>query len=524
MFRWLHGSSTNSAYQITDVYGLQGLASPSGSLLTAYAELVNNINATGTATWNPQVSSPSTPVYAGLVPIGNSTTPYTGTFNGQGYTINNLYINLPSASYVGLFGDTGSGATIQNVGLTNDQVIGYQDVGSLVGYNDGTVETSYATGAVTGGSNSVCVGGLVGANIGTVEMSYATGAVTGGSGSDALGGLVGANIGMVETSYATGAVSGSIQVGGLVGASGGPVETSYATGAVSGSIDVGGLVGANDNNSSVQTCYATGAVSGFQSVGGLVGWNGGTIITASFWDTSTAGVTLGVGSDPTNTTPGVTGDPTATLMTASTYSGAGWSIGTSLSDTWVILTGQTRPMLSMEYSTAITNAHQLQLIGLNSTTLAANYTLANNIDLSGVTNPSDVWGTSTTSGAGFVPIGNAATNYYGTFNGQGYTINNLYINTPSANYVGLFGVSAPAATIENVGLTNDQVSGGSEYVGSLVGWNQGTVETSYATGAVTGGSSASAVGGLVGSNSGTVEMSYATGDVSGSSMSAGWWV
>ena len=107
--------STGSPYQITDVYGLQGLASPSGNLLNSNAELVNNIDATGTSAWNSG---------AGFVPIGNSSTPYNAAFNGQGYTINGLFIDDASASYVGLFGAISSAATLAHVGVTNVNVTG----------------------------------------------------------------------------------------------------------------------------------------------------------------------------------------------------------------------------------------------------------------------------------------------------------------------------------------------------------------------------------------------------------------
>ena len=49
--------------------------------------------------------------------------PFTGTFNGNSYTISNLYIDIPSTNDVGLFGYT-SGATIENVGLINVNITG----------------------------------------------------------------------------------------------------------------------------------------------------------------------------------------------------------------------------------------------------------------------------------------------------------------------------------------------------------------------------------------------------------------
>ena len=86
------------------------------------------------------------------------------------------------------------------------------------------------------------------------------------------------------------------------------------------------------------------------------------------------------------------------------------STSSPLTYTWVIINGQTRPMLAMEYSTTITNAHQLELVNAD---LTATYTLANNLDLTpSMTNAADIWGTNTnaSTGTGFVPIG-----YYGSF-------------------------------------------------------------------------------------------------------------
>ncbi|MGA2191695.1 MAG: GLUG motif-containing protein, partial [Steroidobacteraceae bacterium] len=145
----------------------------------------SNIDATPTSTWNSG---------SGFTPIGNSTNNFTGTFDGLGHTISNLAINLPSASDVGLFGYTGAGSVIQNVGLVGGSVSGSNYVGGLVGWNNGTVSNSYATGSVNGASN---VGGLVGDNGGMVSSSYATGSVNGASN---VGGLVGDNGGMVSNS------------------------------------------------------------------------------------------------------------------------------------------------------------------------------------------------------------------------------------------------------------------------------------------------------------------------------------
>jgi hypothetical protein len=63
-------------------------------------------------------------------------------------------------------------------------------------------------------------------------------------------------------------------------------------------------------------------------------------------------------------------------MTADARKQASYA-GFDFINTWFMIDGQTRPFLRSEWSTTITNAHQLQLISMN---LGASYTLANNIN------------------------------------------------------------------------------------------------------------------------------------------------
>ncbi len=192
--------------------------------------------------------------------------PYLGAdFDGNGYTISNLEIDLPFVNKIGMFGFN-NGGTVSDIGLVNTNVSGDWFVGGLIGENSGTVSDSYATGKLSG---DWFVGGLVGGNSGTVSDSYATGNL---SGDWFVGGVVGrTDEGTVNNSYATGNVNGSYEVGGLVGYNGGTVSDSYATGNVSGDSNVGGLVGSNSGT--VSDSYATGDVSGECCVGGLVGYN-----------------------------------------------------------------------------------------------------------------------------------------------------------------------------------------------------------------------------------------------------------
>ncbi len=95
---------------------------------------------------------------------------------------------------------------------------------------------------------------------------------------------------------------------------------------------------------------------------------------------------------------------------------------------------------------------------------------------------------------GFLPIGDDNFPFYGTYKGQGHTINALYINRPAEDTIGLFGFIA-SATVTNLGLTNVEITGKSA-IGSIAGYDLGSyIDDCYSTGSVTGYAT---VGGLVG--------------------------
>jgi len=129
-----------------------------------------------------------------MTPIGNPTTAFIGTFNGNGCALTNLTLNLPATSYVGLFGVVDNGIdpnTICNLSLIDPNIIGFDNVGTLIGaLENGTLSTCYAVGSSVNGY--FCVGGLVGINAGTIMNSYASGTVTGVRD---VGGLVGMDSG-----------------------------------------------------------------------------------------------------------------------------------------------------------------------------------------------------------------------------------------------------------------------------------------------------------------------------------------
>jgi hypothetical protein len=120
------------------------------------------------------------------VPIGPSQGLFTGTYNGGGYSIKNLYIN--GGNFQGLFGYI-NGGSVRNVALVNCAIYGADYVGGIAGaLNGGTVENCYVTGNINGNH---AVGGIVG-DIGddsTIINCYSTADVTGGS--SHIGGIAG---------------------------------------------------------------------------------------------------------------------------------------------------------------------------------------------------------------------------------------------------------------------------------------------------------------------------------------------
>jgi hypothetical protein len=277
--------------------------------------LMNDLNST-TAGYT-ELASPTANGGKGWQPIGNVSVFYsggfgcggamdvmdvavgwlflTGTFDGQGYEIRDLFINRPDEYNVGLFG--GLLGVIKNIDVVNATVIGKQTVGGLVGLNGGgSVSNSYSSGNVTGDEH---VGGLVGLNSGGTSP--------------------------ISNSYAIGNVS-----------------NSYSTGSVIGTIGVGGLVGENDGT--VSNSYSTGSVTGNSGVGGLVGNSTGTV-SNSFWDIETSGQ---------STSAGGTGKNTTEMQSIATFSGAGWNIiavalnETNLAYIWNIVDNVTYPFLSWQ--------------------------------------------------------------------------------------------------------------------------------------------------------------------------------
>ncbi|MDR1975890.1 MAG: InlB B-repeat-containing protein [Campylobacteraceae bacterium] len=218
--------------------------------------------------------------------------------------------------------------------------------------------------------------------------------------------------------------------------------------------------------------------------------------------------------------------------------------------------------------TEVKTQTELAAINRNAASLAGRYILQSDIAL-GAGVGFDV--------EGWFPIGYNQNNpFTGVFNGNGHTISGLWINSPSTDYIGLFGtikggeVKNLGVVIDTYGIRGDKhvggivgyitdgsitnsytkgnvdgyfyvggiagisyhsdiinsyttgsVSGTGEYIGGIAGavWNYGSIVSSYATGNVNG---VGAVGGIAGENSrGSIAISYSTGNVNTNRIAGG---
>ena len=206
-------------------------------------------------------------------PIGARWSSYTGTFDGQGYTISGLYFNNPTSSYVGLFGSIGANGKISNVGVLDSYFQFSEFGGGVCGVNYGTVRDCKNTGSVRG---LAAIGGVCGLNEkdGIIENSFNEGTVSGtGDNVQQVGGVCGYNNGTIKSCYNTASVSGQNSVGGVCGFnSRGIITNCFNEGTVSGQTFVGGVCG-NGCGVTTTNCFNGGIVSGQSHVSGVCGYD-----------------------------------------------------------------------------------------------------------------------------------------------------------------------------------------------------------------------------------------------------------
>ncbi|MBR1977332.1 hypothetical protein IKA15_03540 [bacterium] len=208
--------------------------------------------------------------------VGDATTRFQGTLDGNGYTIHNLKINATS-DYQGLIGDAATSSTIKNLKINNANIENTGTyTGILTGANSGTIENCSITNSDIK-SEGERTGGLVGQNLGKVDSCKIEANVKGKANT---GGLVGINSNLIISCIVTGSVVGSeTNTGGFVGQNNtsgsynGKIENCYSRADVTGTTITGGFVGESKGNSTIISSYATGNITGSNDyTGGFAGF------------------------------------------------------------------------------------------------------------------------------------------------------------------------------------------------------------------------------------------------------------
>ena len=504
---WMTSQNKVYIYTAADLAQLATDVNGGNSMSGKTVLLANDIDLSGYPDWTPiGTFTPNSP---------QANYPFSGVFDGQGYSITGLKMS-GNEDARGLFGYTYSGA-IRNVVIRNPEIEGKDQVGALVGYQ------AYSNQGI---KNCAVIGGKI-------------------QGRSHVGGLVG----YMEES---------------------PIQNCYSTCEVAAmDFYAGGIVGDHRVVASIRNCYATGNISGTYS-GGIVGVAQDVERCVALGQTVTGKSSNRVTDSVRISDVYAWGDMKVngnkvTYGAANNENGAdlvcnGGALSKQFSeifandDAWTytenglpilkVVKGEQSSelpswMLSDASTIYITTAQQLKQladeVNVGDSKSGKTVLLMNDIDLSVYPN----WS----------PIGTLKPNtsqvsypFSGVFDGQNHTISNLTCTSATNGYAGLFGnfdgtvqnlilrdaqitseSNAGAVVSNNYGgrVLNCAMIGGSvkgkSIAGGVVSYNRGTVENCYATGDVTSlsGSWICYVGGVVGYNhmNGTVQSCYAAGRV-----------
>ena len=286
------------------------------------------------------------------MPIGDASAPFTSTFEGNNHTIANLWVNVApprgSVAYAGgLFGVTGSVATIRNVGVISGSIYSRapsridNNLGGFVGKSLGslTIVNSYFGGSngVFASHGIVTAGGLVGVADSslTIANSYFGGSNGVSSSTPASSGAASTSGGLVGNPNSSLTIINSYFNGGDVFASS-PTSSSTPSTA-------GGLVGSANSSLNILTSYFSGgnvSASGsilLSTAGGLVGafLSTSPMLIGSYWNTSTSGQMQSGGTNQQGTRGLTLMQLQATATSGGTHpqslaGGGAWDLGTSM--------------------------------------------------------------------------------------------------------------------------------------------------------------------------------------------------
>ena len=457
--------------------------------LAGLAQLVNNGNnfSTKNITLKADIKLNNDAVPTGgneWTPIGDSSNTFQGTFDGDGHTITGLYINDTAAgynAYKGLFGNITASAKVQNLVVTGDVMAksanntAPQYVGGIVGFNNGTVQNCGFQGSVSASKKNSAPstnnnGGVVGGGKATNCWYFRK------TGTFKLG------------------VCGGTPTNCYHNVSGNSKGTYYEDKAFGD-----GTVASLLNSGLTEGCKAWKAVVG-GDYPSFLGENEKLVVLEKYLPISAAVMSI---KNCTESFIVVSSGTMVTLVSTGTvwYSldGKNWD---SFSGERSIQINATEQTVRIYYAASEAETTAGNWCNENSGTEEDPYQIGNAAELAffaSLVNAGNSFASKYVKltneitfdqGINWTPIGDASHAFAGTFDGNGCSIKNLYINN-AAQYQGLFGNVGSGGMVKNLIVTGTVTAANQAKVGGIVAYGayNSVVQNCGFYGAVTAGTS-----------------------------------
>ena len=428
----------------------------SGAVVTLTADVDMNPG------WSAGAEAPSN-VWS---PIGSTSRPFAGIFDGQGHTISGVYVS--TAGNAGMFVQTGAESELKNFSLKNSYITssaGY--AGCIAAHFAGKAEKIYcdATLAATGGA--AYFGGLFGeTRYGSAELSecWFDGTIDAG-GKTWVGGLIGGayDEAIVTHSLFSGSITAKNGAGGICGntisAAGITFEDVLSAGVITAD-QWGGLVGGRQSAESTLTARNSASVGSAKWYG-----NSGAYVQETADNIS---------SRPLDQLKGDGGSFLASwidfndhfITRVDAVPGLQCMVDGFHNNYTLDENGKRIYMISSaEDLTAFASLSQSRDFAGCTVRLSADIDLNPGWDAASETAPDTLW----------AQIGSASKPFAGTFEGDGHTVRGIYMNT-SAQRAGMFAKTAESAVLRNFSLKNSCIITTAAYAGCVAGSFAGTAE------------------------------------------------
>lgn len=516
------------------------------------------------------IAGSSSAIAGGLVGTNNGG--IANSFSDSAVTVGINVTGGTSAGLGGVVGvntEKGNVQYVDSLGVTNGGDTSSSNIGGIIGINNGNMYSGYNESIVSGKNN---VGGIIGTNAegkkveNVVNATSVTGKDKDGK-SENVGGLIGVNNGNVTNGRNNGEITGVNNVGGLVGNNASKNSTltnlvNDSSAEIFGVNNVGGIAGYNagtittgkaDDEDEKVNLINRGSITGHTNVGGVAGTNNGTIENAN------NDVELNVNQNGTNDAEffgGIAGVNTGTITNATNTANVnadgatyvGGIVGKN-DGTLENMAGNSGNVTGKDYVGGVAGQNNAvnndPLNGVEASNTGTVFATAGGAGGIFGENNADVINSELTNNGSVIGNGGSGTGGIFGVNSGDITYSSLKNNIEgqvigTQNVGGLIGVNTGNITggrddadsyykykiynngVINVGTWNDGNSNGKvdaveiilggngNNIGGLIGDNQGgSLTAGYNTGAINAKNSSN-VGGIAGSNSGTIEQVFNT--------------